>query len=241
MNQRPFCARCADGLRQFAAGKGSPARRFLGAALLGLGAAVAGAAIYWAVLEFVHINAALVTILIGFMVGKCVHFGSGGRGGWRYQLLAIFLTYTAITFAYVPAMAGAVREHATLDSKTPKTTAKAAERPAESAPAIEQTGSETPDAVPAPSIPVPPVVSAPATLDKSPKPLELVIGLAVLVGLAYAAPVAVGFPDILNLLIIFFGLSQAWRLNKPLKLAISGPYPLREEGSDTLSVCLSAP
>ena len=35
-----------------------------------------------------------------FMVGGAVHKGSEGRGGWLYQLLAIFFTYSAICASY---------------------------------------------------------------------------------------------------------------------------------------------
>jgi hypothetical protein len=44
----------------------------------------------------------LIAIVVGFLVGAAVEKGSNGRGGWQYQTLAMFLTYTSIVSSYVP-------------------------------------------------------------------------------------------------------------------------------------------
>ena len=44
----------------------------------------------------------LVGIALGLFVGFAVRKGSGGRGGWRYQALAMALTYLSITASHVP-------------------------------------------------------------------------------------------------------------------------------------------
>ena len=62
------------------------------AAIFGLGAALAGAAIYYAVIAITHFEIGLVAILIGYMVGYAVRKGAGGRGGLRFQILAALLT-----------------------------------------------------------------------------------------------------------------------------------------------------
>ena len=41
-------------------------------------------------------NLGLVAVLVGFIVGRAVRKGSENRGGSFYQVLAVFLTYTAI-------------------------------------------------------------------------------------------------------------------------------------------------
>jgi len=222
-----LCARCAEGVRQFAMGRGSRFGRFLTAALFGLGAAVAGAAIYWGVLEWLHINAALITILIGFMVGKAVRKGSGGRGGWRYQLLAIFLTYSAIALAYAPALVTAVRDRAVHPHPHAQAAAaRANDSLPDSAVGLDTASAKKPAAI------EPAASSADSSKPKSkllqglPAPLRPVVAVAVLLAICYAMPVAARFPDILNLLIIFFGLMQAWRLNVALKMEMSGPHPL---------------
>jgi hypothetical protein len=81
-------------------------RRGLGpllrAGLFGLGAAIAGAALYYAVLALAHLEIGLVAIVIGYMVGYSVRKGAGGRGGRRFQVLALVLAYWAVGLAYAP-------------------------------------------------------------------------------------------------------------------------------------------
>ena len=64
--------------------------------------------------------------------------------------------------------------------------------------------------------------SAPAR--PRPGPLALVFGLAVLVTLAYAAPIVIGVASPIHLLIAGFALYEAWKLNKAAALQVTGPY-----------------
>jgi len=75
---------------------------FFKAAMAGFGAALVGAGIYYAVLALSGYEVALVAILVGFLVGHAVRWGSKGRGGRSYQALAVFLTYFAIVGTYIP-------------------------------------------------------------------------------------------------------------------------------------------
>jgi hypothetical protein len=100
-NGQVLCSTCAEGVRRYASGSGSRSARFLRALLFGAGAALAGAAVYGAVLVYSGSQWAIISIGIGWLVGKAVRHGSDGRGGWRYQLLAAFLTYTAVCVAYL--------------------------------------------------------------------------------------------------------------------------------------------
>jgi hypothetical protein len=72
------------------------------ASVLGLGAALAGALIYYAVIAIAHLQIGYVAILIGYMVGYAVRKGARSRGGRRFQILAVALTYFAICLAYTP-------------------------------------------------------------------------------------------------------------------------------------------
>jgi hypothetical protein len=72
------------------------------AGAFGLGAGVVGAAIYYAVIAIAHLEIGIVAILIGYMVGYAVRKGSGERGGRRFQVLAVALTYVSIALAYTP-------------------------------------------------------------------------------------------------------------------------------------------
>src|SRR5262249_54054491 len=78
------------------------ALRFTKAGLFGLAAAVAGAVITYLVAALFHISAAIIAILVGYMVGKAVRKGSDLRGGLKYQLLAVFLTDSAVAWSYLP-------------------------------------------------------------------------------------------------------------------------------------------
>jgi len=94
-----LCPGCAERIRL--GQQAPPAHSLLKAALYGVGAAIAGCAIYATVAIAVHIELALIAILIGYMVGRAVRYGSQGLGGRPQQILALLLTYFAITFSYV--------------------------------------------------------------------------------------------------------------------------------------------
>ncbi len=58
--------------------------------------------IYYAIIRTTGWNIGIVAVLIGLMVGGAVRKGSGNRGGLGYQLLAVFLTYSAIAAMLLP-------------------------------------------------------------------------------------------------------------------------------------------
>ena len=70
------------------------------AAALGIAAAVLGAALYFSCSSVTGLEVGLVAIAIGFMVGYGVRLGTRGRGGRRFQVLALVLTYWAVGLAY---------------------------------------------------------------------------------------------------------------------------------------------
>lgn len=100
LNQQLLCGNCTQQVREALNGKGSSAGRFLLAILLGSGAAIVGTAIYAGVMILANSEWGIISIALGWFIGSAVRRGSKGRGGWRYQLLAAFLTYTSICAAY---------------------------------------------------------------------------------------------------------------------------------------------
>ena len=62
--------------------------------------------------ETANIEAGLIALLLGFLVGKGVFAGSGRRGGRRYQFLAVTLTYLGIGVAYIPFALEGLRQSA---------------------------------------------------------------------------------------------------------------------------------
>lgn len=85
--------------------------RGLKAFALGNGAGLLGAIGYGAVIAFTGYELALITIFIGWFIGRAVMRGSDGRGGRRYQVLAALLTYVWCMEAFVPSIVkGAMAE-----------------------------------------------------------------------------------------------------------------------------------
>lgn len=139
LNGRTFCDRCRRSF-EITFNSGSRASRAVRAICAGTGAAIAGALLYLAITQLTGYELALITILIGWAVGRAVRWGSNGRGGWAYQTLAIVLTYLAIVTSYVPPVIQGLRESqdnqtvttgATTTSGTPMT-------PDQSRPSIAQ-------------------------------------------------------------------------------------------------------
>ncbi len=204
LNKLMICASCRGRLeRQLRGGSGSA--RFLKATLYGLGGAAVGAAIWYAVLAITDMQIGLIAIAVGFIVGKAVAKGSGGRGGWQYQTLAIVLTYLAIVSTYVPFIIKGFREHRTGTTATADSLAPARTPAADS------------------STPAAPATShADAT-----KPMTLggfILGIGALMFIAMIAPFLAGVSNIIGILIIGFALYEAWKFNRKPKIEFSGPF-----------------
>lgn len=209
VNGHVVCSGCKTALERAPAGSG--ASRMLRATAFGLGGAVLGAGIYYAILAATGYEIGLVAILVGWLVGRAVQKGSDGAGGWAYQTLAVGLTYLAIVSTYVPF----ILKSATEPSSTSTTAAVA---PASAAPAAPAADPATDSAT------VRPVM---ATVDSSPHHMTVgrfALGLVALVAIAAAAPFLAGVENILGLVIIGFALFQAWKMNRRTPLAITGPY-----------------
>lgn len=95
------CATCAEQLKAGPPPGGGVVRTFK-AVLFGCGAGLLGAIGYGFIIHFMKVELALVTILIGWMVGRSVRAGSEERGGRWYQFLGAALTYVWCMMAYVP-------------------------------------------------------------------------------------------------------------------------------------------
>src|SRR5262245_56208751 len=95
VNSRTSCERCrfvVERTRAEGSAFGRAMRSVLGGSLGG----IVGAGIYYAVLAITGYEIALVAIVVGFLVGFGVRWGSGGVGGRGYQFLAAAITYMAI-------------------------------------------------------------------------------------------------------------------------------------------------
>jgi hypothetical protein len=216
LGKKVVCTTCRDRIVTSLTG-GSGLWRFLRAALFGSLAAVAGTALYFLVLAMTGYEVGLIAIVVGVMVGAAVRKGARYRGGLAYQMLAVYLTYTAIVASYVPIFLGESKKRA--EEKPAAVAAASAAQP----PGAEK---EVPDAAkPAqPGAPLQPKDAPARKLGIGGTVLVLILGLIVLLAVAYAAPFLAGAQNIIGLVIIFFGLLQAWRMNKKIHLQINGPF-----------------
>lgn len=101
VNGQPFCPACRTSLVQ-AHGAPPGAAAFGRALAVGLGAAAIGSTLYYLVDRLTGYQLGLVAIAVGFLVGRGVRWGTGGRGGVLYQVLAVALTYAAISCSFLP-------------------------------------------------------------------------------------------------------------------------------------------
>ena len=167
---------------------------------------------YYGVLALTGYEVGLIAIVVGFMVGTAVRKGSQGRGGWKYQALAMFLTYTSIVSSYVPLLIQEFAKESSLTTIDGSDTT-----------VVESVG----DSAGAPA-----ATPAPATADSltfipdsdPPGLVDFVLAIGLMLGLLYALPFLAGLENILGLAIIGFGVYQAWKLNQRAELKVTGPF-----------------
>jgi hypothetical protein len=197
INAQPTCDRCKQQVARHAEtprGFGV----FGKAVLFGLGAAILGAALYYAVIAITDYEIGLVAIAIGFMVGYAIRKATEDRGGLRFQILAIVLTYWAVGLAYMPFVF-------TGDSRAPDAQMLA--------PAPTEAAFADPEPAPAAE----PLGAAGA-----------VIGIGLLFALSFVLPVLSVFSSmpggLISAAIIAFGMQQAWRMTAAPHIVITGPF-----------------
>jgi hypothetical protein len=95
INGTIFCEPCQGMISAHLRG-GSGFVRFLRAVLFGTAAGAAGTLIYTLFIQATRVDFSLVSILVGYLVGRAVRAGSRNRGGIPCQLLAVLLTYLAV-------------------------------------------------------------------------------------------------------------------------------------------------
>jgi hypothetical protein len=198
--------------------------RFTRALLFGIGGMLAGATVWYAVAKLANIEAGLIAILLGYLVGKGVFAGSGKRGGRRYQVLAAVLTYLGIGVAYVPFAV----EAAITAARASRDSAAAVTRTASGAkPVGELSGAE----LEAETHRLDSVLAAgqtPAEPSGKPGALGFLAGLGIALGGVLTLPVLAtigGFPgSLISLLIYGFAIMEAWKLTRAATLVLTGPF-----------------
>ena len=215
------CAPCRDKIEAMFH-QGSRLGRGIKAVLFGTIAAALGAILYYAIMRITGLNIGLVAVVVGLMVGGAVKAGSGNRGGRFYQLLAVFLTYSAIVGMFVPKMLDVFKKGP--GQNAPAQVADADGKPAAAPAPLEQAKLEAGKKDHAPA--AQPAVQPAQALHERPNLGLMLLALGVLIGFTYAIPVLVAFQAPISGLIFGFALWEAWKINRGVQLAFNGPFRL---------------
>jgi hypothetical protein len=188
------CPPCAERIQ--AGRQAAPAHSLLRAALFGGAAALGGCMLYALVAIVLHAEIGIIAILVGWMVGKAIRHASYGRGGRPQQILAVALTYFAITTSYIPVILY-----------------QAARNPRR----VEQRQSaQTKDAPASPD--------APAEARPRASFGGIALYLLVLAAIAPFLSLTSGISAWISLFILFIGLRYAWKLTARREIVLTGPY-----------------
>jgi hypothetical protein len=205
------CPRCRTTIVQKREA-GSGFGRLVRAGLYGSLAGAAGAVLWYGVRTLTGYEVGLIGLAVGLMVGAAVRAGSGGRGGWRYQGLAMALTYVSIVSTYVPMIVTGVVQATKQEAAAP-----------EKAPATPGTPSE---ATPVGAAAVSPAAAEPRSMPAAAGRLALAVALfaALVFAIAMAVPFLGGLQNVIGLVIIAIALYEAWKMNRHVPLVVTGPH-----------------
>lgn len=221
LGESMICGKCRS--QHETATGGAGADRFARAILFGVGAAIAGAAIYYAILAATGYSIGIIAIFVGYLVGRAVNAGSKGKGGRKYQLLAALLTYFAMSSTYV---VEGLRQIG--DEKTNSSTAAAPSIPgATGVVAMDGTVETANDEAEPDASDAVENESQPAGEKPSSKSGSMLVGIIAIVILVLLSPILAGFSSPILLLILGFGVYQAWKMNRRVSAELTGPFTLR--------------
>lgn len=105
----PVCPGCTEKIRAQIPRDTHAA--FIRALVLGIAGAVVGLALYVIFALSTGLVIGWASVAVGYIVGKAMHIGSRGVGGRRYQVVAVLLTYLAVSMSAVPIAIEQSRQH----------------------------------------------------------------------------------------------------------------------------------
>jgi len=176
----------------------------------GIGGAILGLILYSTFSIVTGLEIGYVSLAVGWLIAKAIMMGSKGIGGRRYQIAAALLTYGAVSMAALPTYFFQINKEK--PAKPPQVQTSPSAEPAP-APSNQNSASDT-DAA-----------SQPSSAGKPGMNLAKALGLLVLVGLASPfLELQNPLNGALGLLILFIGISIAWRLTAGPKIDILGPF-----------------
>jgi hypothetical protein len=206
-NSAMLCGSCADRVQREVP-KDSHAA-FVRALLFGLGGFFAAFVAYSAIgILFRGWTIGYLALGVGWIVGKAMMAGSGGIGGRRYQIVAVLLTYAAVSMSAVPIALFLPHEQAQSQKAN-----HASQSPPEAAPATGEPDQNSPQSE---------EPTKPRTTHRS---LVAALGLLALLGLA--SPFLGGVGGLIMLVILFVGMQFAWRITRGHpKIVVDGPFQI---------------
>ncbi len=219
INGDVVCVSCKQKIKKEFVG-GSPLGRVMKAFALGIPAGMIGAGIYYAISALTGYEFGLISILIGYMVGFAVRLGSQHRGGLPYQIIAVLITYMAICSTYVPPVINEWKKSsaAEVNLQTNIGDAPQSEMSDTTGDLIKVDSTEN---------------SAQGLRDTPNKEVQFTaLHYIFAFILSLAIPFMMGFSNVIGLLIIAFGIFQAWQLNRKVQLNFEGPFELKTPITD---------
>ena len=210
VNGHTVCQACSEKVSHEATTPRDPGT-LVRALVAGGAAAVLGALVYFAVIAVSGFEIGLVAIAIGYMVGYGVRLGTRGRGGRRFQVIAVLLTYFAVGLAY--------------SSLALKELLDKPEGAAASVSATQAGGTAQPAGI---------TTDASALEESGDGEIktggEFALALLQLLAFTFVLPVLVvagSMPGgIISAAIVGFGMMQAWKMTAAPTVTVSGPYRL---------------
>ena len=211
-----LCPDCASKIVKRHEGSGRRRR----AVLLGLAATALFAVLWFLATRSTGRPLSPLALAAGIVIGQAVHQGSSGRGGLRFQIIAVLLVYAAFVVRYIPpvfsGVADAIKEQ------------HGAKMVAEQTSDAPSTAMPTPDLQPeqlseatkkhiSTATPMSAQSSASATLK------AYFVFTVVAWGLVLAAPFMPGTSGFLGTFFLAAGMALAWRLNR--RVRVLGPFP----------------
>lgn len=207
-NGAMLCGSCAE-RAQHEVPKDSHAA-FVRGLLFGVGGFVLGLILYAGFTIATGVEIGFVSLAVGWLVGKAIMLGSGGIGGRRYQLVAVLLTYAAVSMAFIPITVYYVAKE------------KSGHKQVQTQPAGKPQGDQGIQTSSEPNAnqnsPAPRPKSSPAAL----------LGQVVLLGLASPfLQLQGGVSGVIGLVILLVGMQFAWKIARGHpKLQIDGPFEI---------------
>jgi hypothetical protein len=196
------CPGCAEKMRGELAKDTHSA--YVRAIIFGIGAAILGMILYATFAIVTGIVIGYAALAVGWLVGKAMIQGSNGVGGRRYQIVAVLLTYAAVSTAAIPVWIHFAGEHKQNQQKQ-TTKSQGSEPGSESGSDSDTRERQTTNSRPS---------------------FAAAVGTLVLLGLASPFLEFSSNPlgAMIGLVILFVGMQFAWKMTGAKPLEIFGPF-----------------